>query len=94
MADEWIPIAPFKNLDLILGIINYIKLNKLNVRPVPNVFANLSTYSLTQTSNLTGVSEDTIVNIAKDFCNSKSAFAIGGGYASSAQDDYKTVVAN
>ncbi len=93
MADEWIPIAPFKNLDLILGIINYIKLNKLNVRPVPNVFANLSTYSLTQTSNLTGVSEDTIVNIAKDFCNSKSAFAIGGGYASSAQDDYKTVVA-
>ena len=93
MADEWVPISPYKNLYLVLGIINYIKLNKLNVNPIPNVFPNLYMYSVSETSRLTGVPEETIIKIAKDFTSSKSSIAIGGGYASSASNDYKTIVA-
>ena len=93
MADQWVPISPYKNLYLVLGIINYIKLNKLNVNPIPNTFPNLYQYSVSETSRITGVPEETIIKIAKDFTSSKSSIAIGGGYASSASNDYKTIVA-
>ncbi len=93
MADEWVPVKPFTNLALVLGIINYIKSNKLNKKPIPNVFEDLETYSLSRTSSITGINEESIIKIAKSFVSAPSAMAIGGGYANSSKDDYKTIVA-
>jgi len=92
-ADEWVPISPNKNLSLVLGIINYIKQNKLNRNSIPNIVDNLSYFSLAKTSELTGVAEDSISKIAKEFASSKSALAIGGGIASDGSDSRDTIVA-
>ena len=36
------------------------------MNPIPNVFPNLYMYSVSETSRLTGVPEETIIKIAKD----------------------------
>ena len=92
-ADDWVPAKPTTNLYLALGIINYIKLNRLNKKPVPNTFTNLSEFTLERTSALTGISTESIQEIAKDFASSKSSLAIAGGIASTGEDQLKTVVA-
>ena len=92
-ADDWVPAKPRTNLFLALGIINHIKINRLNKKTVPNTFTNLSEFTLERTSNLTGISIESIEQIANDFASSKSSLAIAGGIASTGEDQLKTVVA-
>ncbi len=92
-ADDWVPAKPSSNLYLALGIINYIKVNSLNTKPVPSTFTNINEFTLQRTSDLTGISIDSIEKIALDFVNSKSSVAIAGGISSSDSNQLKTVVA-
>lgn len=92
-ADDWVPSKPSTNLYLALGLINYIKLNKLNSKPVPSVFNNLGDFTLNKTSELTGISIESIERIALEFAEAKSSLAIAGGIASSDENQLKTVLA-
>ena len=92
-ADDWVPAKPSTNLYLALGIINYIKSNRLNKKSVPKTFTNLSDFTLQRTSDLTGISKESIEKIANEFAASESALAIAGGIAASGDDQLKTVIA-
>ena len=92
-ADEWVPIKPSTNLYLALGIINYIKINRLNKNTIPRTFTNLSDFTLEKTSTLTGISTESIEKIANDFVNSSSSIALAGGISSTGEDQLKTVIA-
>lgn len=92
-ADDWVPAKPSTNLYLALGIINYIKKNKLNKKSVPSTFKNLSDYTLEKTSRITGISTESIKQIAVDFASSKSAIALAGGISAADENQYKTVLA-
>ena len=92
-ADDWVPAKPGTNLYLVLGIINYIKSKRLNKKSVPETFTNLSNFTLEKTSNLTGISIESIEKIAIDFASSDSSLAIGGGIASADENQSKTMIA-
>lgn len=74
-ADEWIAIKPGTEGFLALGIANVIASGNATAG------LNLADYSPERVSEITGVPQETIRRIAKEFAESKPSLAITGGAA-------------
>ncbi|MGQ0792838.1 MAG: molybdopterin-dependent oxidoreductase [Deltaproteobacteria bacterium] len=92
-ADEWVAIKPGADVFLALAVANVIVSEGLNSSSVDEAIRTLlGNYDAAKASTLTGVSEDKIRQIAKEFASAPS-IAIGGGAATTATNATETLVA-
>lgn len=94
-ADEWVAIKPGTEAFLALGIANMILTEGSGSIPgdAAKLKSLLSGYMPEKVSSITGVPQETINRIAKDFVEMRPSLAIGGGAANSSTNATQTFAA-
>lgn len=91
-ADEWVSITPGTEGLLALGIANVIVSEGLSQRG-GELSGLLGGYAIDKVSEATGVSTDTIRQIAREFSSMQPSLAIGGGTAMTSTNATETLIA-
>jgi len=91
-ADEWVSIIPGTEGILALGIANVIVSEGASQRGA-ELSSVLRNYPIDKVAEATGVSTDTIRQIARDFSSMQPSLAIGGGTAMTATNATETQIA-
>lgn len=94
-ADEWVAIKPGTEAFLALGIANIVLTEGSGSPPgdAARLKSLLKDYIPEMVSSITGVTQETIRRIAKDFIEMRPSLAIGGGAAISSTNATQTFVA-
>jgi anaerobic selenocysteine-containing dehydrogenase len=94
-ADEWVAIKPGTEAFLALSIANVILSEGSGSIPgdAAKLKGLLSGYNSEKVSSITGVPQETINRIAKDFVGMRPSLAIGGGAANSSTNATQTFAA-
>ncbi|MER3446895.1 MAG: nitrate reductase, partial [Candidatus Dadabacteria bacterium] len=94
-ADEWVAIKPGTEAFLALGIANVILTEGSGFAPgdAAKLKSLLGNYVPENVSSITGVPQETIRRIAKDFVEMRPSLAIGGGAANSSTNATQTFAA-
>jgi len=92
-ADEWVSIKPGTEGMLALGIANAIVQSGHSPNGGGGLGGLLSKYSADKVSEMTGVSEQIITQIAKEFSTMQPSLAIGGGVSVTSTNATQTLVA-
>lgn len=93
-ADEWIPARPGTEGFLALGIAHHIVAEgRYDGDDAGEWRAALAGWSAGRVADLTGVSEETISRLGREFAHAEPGLAIGGGAAGNHTDSVNTLVA-
>lgn len=93
-ADEWIPARPGTEGFLALGLAHHIVADgHYQGHDVAEWQAALAAWSSSHVAGLTGVSEETISRLAREFAHAGPGLAIGGGAAGNHTNGVDTLVA-
>jgi anaerobic selenocysteine-containing dehydrogenase len=93
-ADEWIPARPGTEGFLALGIAHHIVADGRYAGDDADLWRTaLAGWSSGRVAGMTGVSEDTILRLAREFAHAEPGLAIGGGAAGNHTNGVDTLVA-